>query len=222
MIGAKCASCPSMRVKGGSKGFIGVYGLAMRFMILLALGVGVYLSTHFWRIIFLVFFALYLVIWVRLASQAQAVEIIRRYRHRYANHLQVISGWLQLGQYERADKYLMDHALASVHPGIFRGLPLRWTYQMIALDAYAESLGNMILWQNPEHIAGTYVMLWKLRAVLRCVIPLAKGTIVVRFEPGRFNVEVDEAGMKALPRKHIKGVRWNRQQGMITASWGHR
>ena len=199
-----------------------MYSLVMRLVILVALGVGVYISSHLWRIVFLILFALYILAWAKLHTQARAVDMVRHYRHRYANHLQVISGWLQLENYERAEQYLMERALASVHPGIFRGLPLRWIYQMIALDAYAESLGHMILWERPEHIAGTYRMLWKLRAVLKTVIPVTQGNIVVRFAPGQFVVEISEEGMAKLPRNYIKGVTWERHQGVITASWGHR
>ncbi len=187
----------------------------------MTLGAGAFASPPSWRILFLLLFGLYIMVWVRLSAQAESVEIVRRYRHRYANHLQVISGWLQLGHSERAEQYLMEHALTSVHPGIFRGLPLRWTYQMVVLDAYAESLGRMILWVNPEQIAGTYMMLWKMRLVLRTVIPQAKGNITVRFEPRRFVVEVGDEGMDPFPRKHIKGVGWAHQNGKVIASWGN-
>ncbi|MCL4319527.1 MAG: Spo0B domain-containing protein, partial [Firmicutes bacterium] len=126
----------------------------MRIVILMALGAGVFASPLSWRILFLMLFGIYIMLWVRLSSQSQSVEIVRRYRHRYANHLQVVLGWLQLQQSERAEQYVTEHALSSLHPGIFRGVPLRWTYQMIALDAYAESLGHMIFWVNPEQISG--------------------------------------------------------------------
>ncbi len=197
------------------------YGF-IRSAILIALGAGAFAGPSLWRILFLLLFGFYIMLSVRLSSQAQSVEIVRRYRHRYANHLQVILGWMQLEEPERAQQYLMEHALSSVNPGIFRGLPLRWTYQMIGLDAYAESLGRAIVWMNPENITGSYVMLWKMRSVLRRVIPWAIGTITVRFEPKRFVVEVDDNGVDQFPPKHIKGVRWVHRNGIFQGSWGNR
>ncbi len=209
-----------MRGKGHIKRRSVAYDLVVRIVILMALGAGAFASPPSWRILFLMLFGIYIMLWVRLSSQAQSVEIVRRYRHRYANHLQVVLGWLQLQQSERAEQYVTEHALSSLHPGIFRGVPLRWTYQMIALDAYAESLGHMIFWVNPEQISGSYTMLWKMRSVLRTLIPQASGNITVRFESRRFVVEVGDEGMDRFPQKHIKGVRWVHRNGKFTALWG--
>lgn len=196
------------------------YVVSLRILIFLALGVGSFLSPHFWRVVFLALFAAYTAGSVRLIDQSEAVDMIRRYRHRYANHLQIISGWLELEKFSRAERYLSEHALSSVQPGVFQGLPLRWVYRMMALDATAEAAGAEIRWESPENNPGTYTMLWKLSAVLKEVIPAASGVITVTFVHGGFRVQA--GGIKSRPQKHIIGVRWQQERDGLDAFWGAR
>ncbi|MCY0908396.1 MAG: Spo0B domain-containing protein [Sulfobacillus thermotolerans] len=194
--------------------------VVLRLAIFIALGVGSYLSPHFWRVVFLLLFAAYTASTVRVADQAQAVEMIRRYRHRYANHLQIISGWLELEKVSRAERYLADHAMSSVQPGVFQGLPLRWVYKMMALEALAEASGAEIRWVQAHKSGGSYWMLWKLSAVLRSIIPYAQGVITVTFFRRGFHVETE--GMKHLSHKHIRGVFWRHHDNRLDVMWGVR
>jgi hypothetical protein len=196
------------------------YVIGIRVALFIALGVGSVWGPVFWRVVFLLLFSGYTALTVRLADQAQTVEMIRHYRHRYANHLQIISGWMELHKPDKAADYITQRALLSVQPSVFRGLPMRWIHRMMALNSSAEAAGQEIRWEHPERNPGTYMMLWKLSAVLREVISASSGIITVKFEERGFYVVAD--GIMPGLRKHIIGVQWEQNNNRVTASWGMR
>ena len=129
---------------------------AIRFAVLLALGVGADRAHHLWRVFFLLLLVVYIWQWARMRGYAATVEIHRRLRHRYANQLQVISGWLQLGKSERANQYLWEVALKSVQQVTLGKLPLRWVFALVWLDALAERYGTMLWYEGIESLVSTF------------------------------------------------------------------
>lgn len=193
----------------------------IRLAILLALGVGADRAHHLWRIFFLALLVLYLIQWIQMRGYAAAVEIHRRQRHRFANQLQVISGWIQIGNVDRADRYLTDVAMRALEQGSLSKMPLRWAYALVRLDTQAERLGTIILWQSAGHPEYPYRMLWSLDRTIRQTLLIADGNPVqVTFLGSSFEVRVD--GIKRLPSKHIMGVRWYQDNQTVIGLFGRR
>ncbi|MCL4351665.1 MAG: Spo0B domain-containing protein [Firmicutes bacterium] len=194
---------------------------AIRLAVLLALGVGADGAHHLWRVFFLILLVGYTWQWARMRGYAVAVDIHRHQRHRYANQLQVISGWLQLGNSERANQYLWEVGLKSVQQGALGKLPLRWTFTLVRLDALAERYGTMLWYEGIESLEPRYWALCGLNRAVRQTILIADGNpILVVFNRTSFMVRVQ--GIKRLPTKHIMGVRWVWDEHTLTGSWGRR
>ena len=194
---------------------------AIRLAILLALGVSADQAHHLWRIFFLALLILYLVQWIQMRGYAAAVEIHRRQRHRFANQLQVISGWIQIGNVDRADRYLTDIAMKTMEQSSFGKMPLRWAYALVRLDAVAERVGTVILVQAVGRPEYRYRMLWSLDRTIRHTLLIADGNPVqVTFLGSSFEVRVD--GIKRLPSKHIMGVRWYQDNQTVIGLFGRR
>lgn len=195
---------------------------AIRFAILLALGVCADRAHHLWRILFLVLLVLYLLQWMQIRGYAMAVEVHRRQRHRFANQLQVISGWIQLGKVERAERFLTDVALVTIQQqGPVGKMPLRWAYVLVRLDTLAERYGTLILWESIDTLEYQYRMLWGMDRAVRHALTIADGNpLHVKFSGSNFELRVD--GIKRLPSKHIMGVRWYQDNHTVIGSWGRR
>lgn len=90
-----------------------------------------------------------------MESQSQAsraLALIRRQRHSFINHLQVISGWLQLGQPDRASRYMEQVVLRiTEQSAVTRKLPPEWGIALLELAMEAETLGVIVHW----HVTGT-------------------------------------------------------------------
>lgn len=78
----------------------------------------------------------------------ELMALVRSQRHSYMNHLQVISGWLQLNRVDRAQQYLQ--ALAdrlSVESEAVRRLPGDVALALLSLTVEAESHGSNLSWK---------------------------------------------------------------------------
>ncbi len=77
-----------------------------------------------------------------------AVELARKQRHSFLNHLQVISGWLQLGQPDRARAYLDEVAARMAAEGdVVRSLPPAVSLHVLELSLEAERYAVQLDWQ---------------------------------------------------------------------------
>lgn len=86
------------------------------------------------------------------SSAAQTLHLLRRQRHSFLNHLQVISGWLQLERPERARQYL--EAVAERMTGesdVLRQASVSLGLFMLELGLEAETYGVHLAWR----VAGT-------------------------------------------------------------------
>lgn len=81
-------------------------------------------------------------------DDAQALQLLRRQRHSLLNHLQVISGWLQIQRPERALQYLNGLAdrMADESEAMRQGPPLLGLL-VLELGMEAETYGVRLLWR---------------------------------------------------------------------------
>jgi len=81
-------------------------------------------------------------------SAAQAVSLLRKQRHSFMNHLQVISGWLQLQRPDRAAQHI--GALAprlTAESDVLRLVSPENALLVLGLMLEAESYGAQVDWQ---------------------------------------------------------------------------
>lgn len=84
----------------------------------------------------------------RVNPVEQSLAVLQRQRHSFLNHLQVISGWLQLGQPERARTYLDRLAERLTGDGqAVRSLPPEYGLLVADLNLEAETHGVLVQWQ---------------------------------------------------------------------------
>lgn len=176
--------------------------LAIRVPILLALGAGEILSPRPWRIFLLLGLLGYVVQWVNLMHMTRTVEIFRRRRHRVANQLQIISGWLQLGNGKKAEWQVDKFTDELIRQGQwFRGVSVRWGYTFLQLDSLAEQKGLMMEWINVETIIPSYQMLRMLRRAVGYAMVIGEEKIAIQFEGASFQITIYS------PVQAVSGVR---------------
>ncbi|MDB4896799.1 MAG: Signal transduction histidine kinase regulating citrate/malate metabolism [Firmicutes bacterium] len=87
-------------------------------------------------------------------EEREALELLRRQRHSLINHLQVVSGWLQLDRADRARQYLESVAARiAVEADSTRQFPPALALVALALSLDAETYGVAISWQASEPVA---------------------------------------------------------------------
>lgn len=191
----------------------------VRVMILLALGVGDDLFPRSWRLLFFGVAIIYVALWVSLTERRRAVDLVRRFRHRYANHIQVVSGWLQLGETARAEQYLDQVITATAQDALAgKGLSIRWTYWFLRLEGEAEAHAVTIAWSGRERFLPSWGLAWMLRRALREAIAIAAGTVVVELGAKGFQVAV--LTPVRAPAAGKWGLRWHRYGDGWLCRWG--
>lgn len=107
-------------------------------------------------------------------SVARAMALLRRQRHSFLNHLQVISGWLQLERPERARQYLDTIAAElATQTEVIRQLPAAAGIMVMELEQEAESYGVRIHWQVAEPLAADPVADWLIGSRSEVIAALA-------------------------------------------------
>lgn len=107
-------------------------------------------------------------------SVARAMALLRRQRHSFLNHLQVISGWLQLERPERARQYLDTIAAEmATQTEVIRRLPAAVGILVMELEQEAESYGVRIVWQVAEPVPADQVAEWLIDARAEVIAALA-------------------------------------------------
>ncbi|MCY0879096.1 MAG: Spo0B domain-containing protein [Firmicutes bacterium] len=173
---------------------------------LLALGAVAYWLHRPWRYLALIALAVYLVEWVKLKHRQETIYIVRQRRHRMANQLQVVMGWLELGAAEKARDILDGVLTQSIRETPwFHGLPTRWTYLLLQWDARAEARGLRIRWDGLETLVPSYRMAWMLHWRLAQAIDLADSPILVQIRGQRFRIALRSKSPKA-PKGWLLGA----------------
>jgi hypothetical protein len=139
-------------------------------------------------------------------------EAVRRHRHRFANHVQVISGWLEVGRADRAQQYL--DTLMAAQSSWLRRLPSWYQVWIWVLDSQAEAAGVPLTWQVADDVS--LVAAVRLALVVRGLVRFLRraggGTLEVSGQAGGFRVTVGcpgatdwppwVAGVRSLPDPH--------------------
>ncbi|MCY0881301.1 MAG: Spo0B domain-containing protein, partial [Firmicutes bacterium] len=107
-------------------------------LVFVALGVGILMLPCPWRLLFIFLLGAVLLMGVTARLQQQAIDMVRRSRHRYANQLQILSGWIQLGDVERASRYLDETVMPTFTQLNWRNVPQRWLFALLWMDAIGE------------------------------------------------------------------------------------
>lgn len=92
---------------------------------------------------------------VAVGPAATALAVMREQRHRFLNHLQVLSGWLQLGDPAQAARYL-DRAVAELQAegALSRLEPPELALALVRAHWAALDLGVAIRWQLAGPLPG--------------------------------------------------------------------
>lgn len=124
---------------------------------------------------------------------AEALHLLRRQRHSFLNHLQVISGWLQLGRTDRAQQYLETVAARMTgESDVMRQTPVALSLLVLELGLEAETHGVQLNWQLGGGTAAQVVSEEELAGLRRRVMAElaagASGDLVIRLADGGFSV----------------------------------
>lgn len=135
--------------------------------------------------------------------------LMRRQRHRFYNHMQVISGWLELNRPDRASDYLdqlmrQSQAMSSW----LRSAPAWAQAAAWYLDAMAEASGIVLIWGDVE-AGGSWWwarLCWALFVVLRWMRQSAySGPVSIRGTSDTFHLSVKGEGQEIRIR-HFGGL----------------
>ncbi|WP_338055060.1 Spo0B domain-containing protein [Sulfobacillus harzensis] len=183
---------------------------------LLALGVVDYTLHRPWRLFVLLIIVLYVAEWAAFRHRREAIFIIRQRRHRLANQLQLVTGWLQLGAVQKAEEAMERLMIQEASQSRwFRHLPSHWSYLFLRWDARGEERGVVIRWSGLDTLAPSYRMAWILERRLREAIRMAQSTMTVDFAGEGFRIVVADA-----PRSVPRG--WTLGPDGVAISWPSR
>jgi hypothetical protein len=130
---------------------------------------------------------------------SQAMSLLRRQRHSLLNHLQVVSGWLQLGQPDRARRYLdvLAQRLEAESEAL-RAAPPALGLAMLELNLRAETYGATIewRWQASPELADPGALSRAVEEALEAVARLSEGArrLVVDLGPEGVAVHTPSGG----------------------------
>lgn len=185
------------------------YGIHLGLMALV--GVGLLFVGGPLRVLGLVFWAIITMALIFWAVASPIVDILGRQRHRLYNHLQVLSGWLELGRPDRAQIYIQNLMDDSAAGDWIRPLPawiqLLWWY----IDSLAEARGIPLQWTMRRMTGRLELMrlLWVVRTALSWALCAEAGAIIrVEASPGNFRVVVEARGPLQALRFWCPGVRF--------------
>ncbi len=188
-------------------------GLIARWTVLVALGAGDWWLPSPWRLFAVVVTVLFLIEWTALRHRVTTIRIVRLRRHRLANQLQLVAGWLQLGAAGKAEEALDKLLRAEAQQSLwFRGLPSHWSYSFLRWDAASEERGVTIHWEGLDRLQPTYPMAWMLERRMAQAMRIAETAVWVQFHARGFRIRVQER-RGPLPRG------WTAVDGGIEIHW---
>lgn len=202
--------------------------LIIRLLILGALGVVDYRIHRPWRLVVLAVLLVYVVEWAGLRHRRVTIEIVRRRRHRLANQLQVVDGWLQLGSLSKAQQHLAEMMRGEAEQTLwFHKMPSYWGHALLAMDAAGEARGIRLRFQGLETVLPTYYLTWMVRGRLAKAMRMAEERIEVVFATEAFRIEVPLVQQDPQTVKRPRGwyvtvdgvaVDWPKRSGSIGSS----
>lgn len=136
-------------------------------------------------------------------------HLMRRQRHRFHNHMQVVSGWLELDRPDRARDYLDQLMRQSQAMSVWTRTAPAWA-QAAAwyLDSMAEASGIVLVWGEVE-AGGTWWWMrlsWALFTVLRWMRHTAcSGPVSIWGSPDAFHLTV-KGGVQETHFRKVGGL----------------
>ena len=188
-----------------------------RIAALAALGTVDYLLDRPWRLLVFFVIVIYLLQWTAFQHRREAIHIVRQRRHRQANQLQLVAGWLQLGAVGKAEdalKALLDVEAAQAE--WLRGFPSRWSYLFLTWDARAEEQGVILVWQKVQAVVPGYRMAWMLEWRLSQAMHIPASRVLVEFRGQAFRILAEIKGSYRVPRG------WRPAPEGIECAWGRK
>ncbi len=169
-------------------------GLFVRIGALLALGAVDYELHRPWRLFALAVLVLYAVEWTAFRHRRETIHIMRQRRHRLANQLQLVTGWLQLGASAKAEEALQALLDAeTAQSRWFRGMPSQWSYLFMRWDARGEERGVIIRWSGLDSLVPTARLARMLERRLAQAMRMTGTAIDVQFRGSRFRIQIAES-----------------------------
>lgn len=195
----------------------------VRILLLIALGIGNLLFPMPWRFLTWVLTIGYVALWVTNAHRRKFVSIARRLRHRQANQLQILTGWVQLNDETRAQTQL-DQMIEQTgrYGALLQGLPTNVSYTFIWLDAVAEARAVTIVWHGLKSLRKNWpkrgmLRVWRLRRGVLRAIEAADQSVEVFIKPEGFIIRVVA---RRAPNAQWFGPRWYQgEDGEWTTAW---
>lgn len=188
--------------------------LLLRVALFLALGVVDYFLHRPWRLFVILAVVLYLVQLTAFQHRQETIRIVRQRRHRLANQLQLVTGWLQLGASAKAEEALQGLMQAeAAQSRWFQKMPSHWSHLFLRWDASAEAKGITIEWSGLNILQPTSRMAWMLERRLEQAMRITESTIAVEFRGSRFRIRVPETRLGA-PRG------WYQTDRGAETAWG--
>jgi hypothetical protein len=128
---------------------------------------------------------------MHLSVEERAIVLLRRQRHDFLNHLQVISGWLQLNRPERVGQYIESitaHLQAESHH--LRGLAPHMALVATELDLDARMYGvSLTIELGGEVVPPAFFDAVQRAIQAAAVLPAEQRMIVVAlFADGQFTI----------------------------------
>ncbi len=188
-------------------------------LLVASLGAGSYWAPRPWRMMLLVLVVLILTALHRWRARRDAVWVLRRLRHRQANQLQVIQGWMQLNRSDRAAEQVAQVIARLGEEGNwYRELPLSWLYTVLMVDVLAESKGIHCQW----HIAGEpgWAARLRFRAAAARAVNNAGAALDIHLDAQGFSISLPDP--KSLPGWRNFGVTTWIQGDTIVLLWRSR
>jgi hypothetical protein len=169
-----------------------------------------------WRLLAIALLIITVVVVTNWQHRRRQVNTLRRLRHRHANHLQVIQGWLQLGRTERAQAYVHRVTERMGEEGSwYRSLPLSWLYSVLMLDVLAESRGIRCQW-HISAVTPAWIRLYRFQSSVHRAMACAGTALDVHLDERGFVIALLDP--KAVPRVPL-GVKLLEQGDTIVLVW---
>lgn len=162
-----------------------------KWTIVVLLGAGAVVLPRPWRVLMVLGLVLSLVTISMQARMQASTEMIRRHRHRLANRLQVVGGWLELQHPDRARAALalLTESL-SAEGARDVVLPVPWRYTAWEVETQAEAKGMIIDWNITGPPPTGWWAWWMFRTVALVATRLGAGNIAIKLGPTGFTIGV--------------------------------
>lgn len=188
------------------------------------LGAGAYGLPRFWRLVAIAGLVAYEAGWLFLVQIERLTAIVRSQRHWVANRLQVVGGWLELDQVDKAHAALQATS-QHLNTASRRDAEIasNWGYILLMAETEAEGKGVACTWDIDVPVPSGWWPWWVFRQVVNAAIAVAAGPIRIRVDRRGFEVAMTSAfgrlpwfwgRVKVLPEGDTTYLIWGSPQAV--------